>query len=176
MQLQRVFEDFKVLADKKKEIYDSDIEALIKGRTRDSLSNNALWEIVAVNTSAGTGTMPTAAVCLKHADGHRVQEAACGDGPLDAVFHAIEKITGVTLRLRDYHLRSVSVGKDSLGEANVEAEYEGQTHRGRGVSTDIIEASAIAFLNVVNRVLAMTAVETSAVVESEVKTEAKVAP
>ena len=150
--LQRVFEDFKALADKKKEIYDGDLEVLVARYIADG--GPRLWQIVAVNTSGGTGTMPTAAVCLKHADGHMMREAACGDGPVDAVFRAIERVAGVAVRLRDYSVRNVTVGKDSQGEAKVEAEYEGRIYRGRAVSTDIIEASAIAFTNLVNRILA----------------------
>lgn len=150
MQLHRVFEDFKELADKKKEIYDADLEALIQGRARDV---SPTWEIVAVNTSGGTGIIPTAAVRMKHRDGHEVQEAAVGDGPVDAVFNAIERITHVNVSLKDYQVRSVSVGRDSQGEVMVEAQYNKAVYRGRGVSTDIIEASAAAFLRVINRIL-----------------------
>ena len=150
VQLQKVFEDFKKLADTKKEIYDGDLEALIEGRIRADIP--ALWQIVAVHTSGGTGTIPTAAVCLKHADGRSLREAASGDGPIDAVFNAIERITGTQVRLRDYKIRSVTVGKDSQGEATVEVEYNGRPYHGRASSTDIIEASACAFINAVNRI------------------------
>ena len=77
----------------------------------------------------------------------------CGDGPVDALFKAIEAITGIKPKLRDYQLRSVTTGEDAQGEAIVETEYEGQSFRGRSVSTDIVEASARAFLQVVNRIL-----------------------
>lgn len=153
VQLQKVFDDFKMLADKKKEVYDGDIEALIEGRIHGS-SVPTLWKIVAVHTSGGTGTIPTAAVCLQNATGEKVQEAAIGDGPIDAAFNAIVRLTGVVARLRDYQVRSVTVGTDSLGEAKVELEYEGHPYVGRATSTDIIEASACAFLNAVNRILA----------------------
>ena len=75
-------------------------------------------------------------------DGRIVRDAACGDGPVDAVFKAIERITGIEVKLRDYSVRSVTVGEDAQGEAHVEAEYNGRRQRGRAVSTDIIEASA----------------------------------
>lgn len=151
VQLNKVFEAFKLLADKKKEIYDADIEALVRGEMRDTPV--VAWELVALHTNAGTGTIPTASVILQHADGHRAQEAAIGDGPIDAVFKAIERITGVSAKVRDYSVRSVTVGEDALGEATVEVELDGRIHRGRAASTDIVEASARAFVHVVNRIL-----------------------
>jgi 2-isopropylmalate synthase len=80
------------------------------------------------------------------------RDASPGDGPIDAVFQCIERITGIQVQLRDYRVRSVSGGEDAQGEAQVEAEYNGKTFRGRGVSTDIIEGSALAFLQVINRI------------------------
>ena len=91
-------------------------------------------------------------MCLWHNEGRIVREAAIGDGPVDAVFKAIERITEIEVKLRDYGVRSVTVGEDAQGEAHVEAEYQGKVLRGRGVSTDIIEASALAFLQVINRI------------------------
>jgi 2-isopropylmalate synthase len=152
-QLDRVFEDFKRLADRKKEIYDADIEALIEGRLEET---TPVWTIDAFQTSAGTGSMPAAAVRLRNADGRVIEEAACGDGPVDAVFKAIERITGLRVVLRDYRIRSVTVGEDAQGEASVEVSCGGVLHRGRAVSTDIIEASARAFINVINRIEAVT--------------------
>ena len=77
---------------------------------------------------------------------------ACGDGPVDAIFLAIEKITGITAVCRDFRVQAVTVGKDAQAEVNVELEHHGQLHRGRGVSTDSVEASAKAFLNAINRI------------------------
>ena len=147
-QLQKVFEDFKILADKKKDIYDADIEALVEGRLQEVA---ARWEIVALNASTGTDRMATAAVRLRDADGREVEDAATGDGPVDAVLKTIERITGFRGRLRDYEVRGVTVGKDAQGEVSLGVEHDGRVHRGRGVSTDIVEASARAFLNVINR-------------------------
>jgi 2-isopropylmalate synthase len=149
-QLRRVFDGFKALADRKKDVYDADIEALAEAVIHDG---PAVWTLESFHTSAGTGTIPTATVCLRQQDGNKVQDAACGDGPVDAVFKTIERIVGVTLKLRDYQVRSVSVGEDAQGEAHIEAEYEGRVLKGRGVSTDIIEASAQAYLQVVNRIV-----------------------
>ena len=87
-----------------------------------------------------------------HQDGTLHREANIGDGPVDAVFKTIERITGVTVTLRDFQVRSVTVGEDAQGEAQIEAELNGRILRGRAVSTDIIEASALAFLQVINRI------------------------
>ncbi len=148
VQLQQVFEGFKALADRKKVVYDADIEALAEAQIH---SGPALWTLESFHTSAGTGTLPMAAVCLAHVDGRKVEDAACGDGPVDAVFKTIERITGVSVQFRDYQVRSVSVGEDAQGEVRVEIEQTGRVQRGQAVSTDIIEASALAFLQAVNR-------------------------
>jgi 2-isopropylmalate synthase len=148
VQLQQVFEGFKALADRKKSVYDADIEALAESQIH---SGPALWTLESFHTSDGTGTLPMAAVCLAHVDGHKVQDAACGDGPVDAVFKTIERITGISVQLKDYQVRSVSVGEDAQGEARVEVEHNGRIQRGHAVSTDIIEASAQAFLQAINR-------------------------
>src|SRR5262249_15279925 len=84
--------------------------------------------------------------------GQVFQEAACGDGPVDAVYKAIDKITKRAVTLIDYKLAAVSGGKDAQGEVTVQLQYvEGQTVRGKGVSTDILEASAKAYLAAINR-------------------------
>jgi 2-isopropylmalate synthase len=148
-QLQRVFEGFKALADRKKLIYDADIEALAEAQIH---SGPALWALESFHATAGTGTVPVAAVCLRHVDGKKVEDAACGDGPVDAVFKTIERITGITtVQLRDYQVRSVTVGEDAQAEARVEVEYNGRLQRGQAVSTDTMEASALAFLQAINR-------------------------
>jgi 2-isopropylmalate synthase len=148
-QLQRVFDAFKVLADRKKVIYDSDVEALAEAQMH---TGPMLWTLEAVTCNAGSATIPSAVVALWHQDGTILRDAALGDGPVDAVFKAIERITGVEVTLKDFRIRSVSVGEDAQGEASVEAEYEGKSMSGRAVSTDVIEASAIAFLQVINRI------------------------
>ena len=149
VQLQNVFEAFKALADRKKEIYDADIEALAEAQIH---TGPTLWTLEAVTCNAGSGTVPVASVCLWNQDGTIHREASVGDGPVDAVFKTIERITGIEVQLRDFHIRSVTVGEDAQGEAQIEAESNGKTLRGRAVSTDIIEASALAFLQVINRI------------------------
>jgi 2-isopropylmalate synthase len=148
-QLQKVFEGFKALADRKKVIYDADIEALAETQIH---GGPALWTLETFHTSAGTSSLPMAAIRLRHADGHSVEDAATGDGPVDAVFKTIERITGITtVQLRDYQVRSVTVGEDAQGEARVEVEHDGRIQRGQAVSTDVLEASALAFLQAINR-------------------------
>jgi len=145
---QDVFDDFIALADKKKEIYDSDIVALIENRAGETLD---LWKLVSFHTSAGTGTVPTATVQLQCNGDERSCDAAIGDGPVDAVFRALERVTGIAAKLEDYQVRSVSRGKDALGEVSVEITVNGRTLHGNGVSTDIIEASARAYLKALNK-------------------------
>jgi 2-isopropylmalate synthase len=149
-QLQEVFEAFKALADRKKTIYDADIEALAETAIH---SGPVIWTLEAVTCNGGSGTVPSAAVVLWHKDGSLHRDAGTGDGPIDAVFKTIERITGVDVKLREFSIRSVTADEDAQGEAQLEAEHEGRTLRGRSVSTDIIEASALAFLQVINRAL-----------------------
>jgi 2-isopropylmalate synthase len=147
-QFEKVFEAFKVLADRKKTIYDADVEALAEAQIQGV---PRLWTLENLQVSAGSGRDPMASVCLRHAEGRKLQDAALGDGPVDAVFKAIERITGATVELRDFSIRSVSVGEDAQGEAHVEVESDGLVAHGRAVSTDILEASAQAFLTAINR-------------------------
>jgi 2-isopropylmalate synthase len=154
-QLQKVFDGFKALADRKKVIYDADIEALCEAQMHTA---PAVWTLEAVTCNAGAATIPSAAVCLWHQGGTIYRDASLGDGPVDAVFKCIERITGIQVTLRDYRVRSVTVGEDAQGEAHVEAEYEGRMITGRGVSTDVIEASALAFVQVINRIVLRRAV------------------
>ena len=96
--------------------------------------------------------MPGVTLRCTHGDEEIVQELKSGDGPVDAVFLAIEEATGIRVVCREFQVHSVSVGKDAQAEVTVEVDYKGQLYRGRGVSTDSVEASAIAFLDAINRV------------------------
>ena len=112
-----------------------------------------VWEMNSVQTTTGTGVIPTATVRMKNLkDGSLLQDAATGDGPVDAVYSAIQRIAGITIRLRDYQLRAITGGKDAQGEVTIEVEHEGRRFRARGLSTDIVEASARAYLAAVNRI------------------------
>jgi 2-isopropylmalate synthase len=161
-QLQTLFVQFKALADKKKEVYDADIAALIDEEIRET---DEMWSISGYSLSAATGSVPKVALSLKRGEEEITREVCTGDGPFDALFLAIEQITGIAVVCKDFRVHSVTVGKDAQAEVTVEVEHRGQIHRGRGVSTDSIEASAKAFLNAINRIAA-----------SDGKAAAKVSP
>jgi 2-isopropylmalate synthase len=148
-QLQTLFVQFKALADKKKEVYDADIAALIEEEIRET---EEVWSLSRYTLTAATGAVPKVVLTLKRGDEEITRELSTGDGPFDALFLAIEQITGIEVVCRDFRVHSVSVGKDAQGEVTVEVEYRGQIYRGRGVSTDSVEASVKAFLNAINRI------------------------
>ncbi|MBV8675999.1 MAG: 2-isopropylmalate synthase [Planctomycetaceae bacterium] len=151
-QIETLFEDFKALADKKKEVYDEDLVVLIEKHIQDVPAH---WSLVSLHTTAGSSVIPTATVCIRRPDGQVVRDAAIGDGPVDAIFKAVERVTGVAANLREFAVRGVTAGKDAQGEVSLELEVESddRTFRGRAASTDIIEASAEAYLNAVNAIV-----------------------
>ena len=110
--------------------------------------------------SSANNKQPYACLTLRRGENEFTEEAADGDGPIDAAFWATEKITGIKLVCKDYQVRSSTVGRDALGEVNLDVEFSGQSYRGRGVSTDTVEATIKAILNAINRIL-MTQEETS---------------
>ena len=146
-EFERAFAYFKQLADRKKEIFDEDLKAIVQDEVRKVPQT---WELVDFHTTSGSGTIPTATVRMKKADGEAVTDAACGDGPVDAIYNTIERVTGVKARLTDYEIHAITPGKDAQGEVSLALEIGENTVRGRGVSTDILEASAKAFVNAVN--------------------------
>ena len=150
-QMETLFNDFKALADKKKEVYDEDLVVLIDKYMEDA---PALWQLISLHTTAGTSVLPTATVAIRNPSGEVVQDAAIGDGPVDAIFKAVERVTGVHANLREFVVRSVTQGKDAQGEVTLELEVESddRSFRGRAASTDIIEASAEAYINAVNAI------------------------
>jgi len=152
----RIFEEFKALADRKKELFDGDIEALV---LRAEHGEGGPWVLESLRTTAESGSAGAsggsageAVVRLRHADGRAVERSARGDGPVDAAFKAIEAAAGLTVLLRKFELRGVTGGEDAQGEAIVYVEHNERTYRGSSVSTNIVEASAQAFLEVVNRI------------------------
>ncbi|HSD70883.1 MAG TPA: 2-isopropylmalate synthase, partial [Woeseiaceae bacterium] len=146
----RAFQEFKKLADRKKDMYDGDIEAIILNV--DSASAGP-WTLHALDVRSGTDRTPSATVTLQHEDGGCRTQTANGDGPVEAVFNAIEQATGLSLTLRDFAVRSATAGDDAQGEATVAVECNGQSYRGHGTSTDIVEAASRAYLEVSNRIL-----------------------
>jgi len=149
-ELMVAFERFKILCDKKKTIYDADLEAIVEDQLE---SAPPIWELELLQVSSGNKAVPTATVCLKKG-GERITDAAIGDGPIAAMTHAIDRITGVTAKLLDFQVHSVSVGQEAQGEVDVKVEIDGVVIHGRGVSTDIIEASAKAYLSAICRATA----------------------
>jgi 2-isopropylmalate synthase len=153
-QLEMVFEQFKALADRKKEVFDEDIEAIV-GQLFEEAEALRTWELASLQTMGGTGVIPTATVQLKNLTEDRVYlDAATGDGPIDAAFSCVLRLTAIDAKLQEYDLRALTGGKDAQGEVNLELLSEGRTYRGRGRSTDVIEASVLAFVNAANRVIA----------------------
>jgi len=145
----RVFEEFKALADKKKELFDGDIEALVLQAENSAAGP---WTLASLRTVAESDSDAEAIVRLKNADGRVIEQSASGDGPVDAAFTAIERATGIDVVLQKFELRSVSVGEDAQGEALVYVTYNERTYRGSSVSTNIVESAAEAFLEVINRI------------------------
>jgi 2-isopropylmalate synthase len=148
--LNRVFTEFKALADKKKELFDGDIEALV---LRAGEHGAGPWALDALWTSATSGAIASAVVRLAHRDGRIVEQGATGDGPVDSAFKAIEAVTGTAVKLRSYEVRSVTEGEDAQGEAIVSVLYNERSYRGAALHTNIIEASAHAFLEAINQIL-----------------------
>lgn len=151
--LNRVFAGFKALAEKKREVFDGDLEALVLGA--DSAAARG-WRLTRLHVSTGAGegdTLPTASVQLLDADDRSVSEAAVGDGPVHALFAALARATGVDLDVESYHVSSVTTGDDAQGQAQVIARVGGVEWTGSGTSTDILEASAHAWLDIANRIV-----------------------
>ena len=152
-QVDILFDQFKLLADRKKEIYDADIAALIEQQIH---AVSEKWTLDSYKVLCGTGQVPEVTLRLRRGDEKSTVSMACGDGPIDAIFLAIAQVTGIPVVCKDFNVHSVTVGNDAQGEVLVQVEHNGQVYRGRGVSTDSVEASAKAFLNAINRVAALT--------------------
>ncbi|MEW6536028.1 MAG: 2-isopropylmalate synthase [Candidatus Auribacterota bacterium] len=149
-ELDQAFERFKELADKKKSVFDEDLESIVQEAFAQTVPQ--VYQLDYIHISSGNRNIPTATVRLKKEE-VIFQDAACGDGPVDAAYQAIERITGIKLELVDYSLRSVSKGKDAIGEVVLKARYGDKVVMGKGTSTDIIEASARAFIDAINKLV-----------------------
>ena len=150
-QLQSVFVAFKALADEKKEVFDTDIEALIMG---EAVGTQGPWEIKSLYVSAGSdeNRNPLATVRLCHEDGREREQVATASGPMNAVFDAISQITDQPMELEHFGVNSVSGGEDAMAEATVRVNTEFESYQGRGASTDTVLAGARAYLDVINRI------------------------
>jgi 2-isopropylmalate synthase len=147
----RVFSAFKELADKKKEVTDKDIESLIAEEQR---TVSETYHLDRIQVSCGDRGIPTAAVRLIAPDGQVLADAALGTGPVDAMYKAINRLVGVPNVLTEFSVKSVTEGIDAIGEVLIRIESNGVTYTGRGADTDIVVASAKAYVNALNRLLA----------------------
>jgi 2-isopropylmalate synthase len=148
-QLDQAFSRFKDLADKKKEVFEEDLISIVEEQIKDLPQ---VWALEGLEFFGGINVEPKATVKLKNKN--KVYSASSfGDGPVDACYKAIEKIIKLKARLLDYSIQAITRGKDALGEVNVKLSIKKDEVCGRGASTDIIEASAKAYLNAINRIL-----------------------
>ncbi len=149
-ELDKAFKRFKELTSKKKEISDSDIEAIV---TEETIKVDNKYVLDYIHISSGNTIVPTATVVIM-VDGEKKNAASWGDGPVDAIYNAIDKITNLRLILEEYSINAVTAGKDALGEVVVKLRKadNGEVYTGRGVSTDVIEASAKAYINAANKI------------------------
>ena len=149
-EIDKLFKRFKELADKKKTVYDRDIEALI---SKESVQVPKTYSLDSFVINSGN-TITSTAVIRMQKEGKSIEKVSRGEGPIDASFKAIEKIVGMEFKLEDYQIQSVTEGEDALGDALVKiSDSKGNVFSGRGLSTDIIEASIHAYINAVNKMI-----------------------
>ena len=151
-ELNRAFLAFKELADKKQEVDDRDLEALVADKMR---TTEEIYHLDFVQVTCGDHAAPTATVRLISPDGSLLADAALGTGPVDAVSRAIKRIIDVPNELTEFSVKSVTEGIDAQGEVTIRVESEGRSYVGRGADTDIIVASAKAYMNALNRLLSV---------------------
>lgn len=150
-QINNLFVKFKELCDKKKEVTDEDILALVDSK----LSNvEETFTLESIQLSYGNLSVPTASVRIRLSNGDIIEEAAIGNGSVDSIYKAIDRVTGEDATLDDYRIVSVTHGKDALGEVYVRLKQGEYIVQGRGISTDVLEASAKAYINALNKLVA----------------------
>lgn len=148
-ELNKAFLRFKDLADKKKEITDWDLEAIAKDETQGIDLRGYQLEFVQV--SCGDHARPTATVTVRTPSGEELTDAAIGTGPVDAVYRAINRVVQIPNRLIEYSVQSVTAGIDAIGEVTIRLQHEDRIYSGHAANTDIIVASAQAYMNALNR-------------------------
>ena len=146
-QVMEAFKKFKDLADKKKEISDRDIEALVN---QGVVAIEDIYKLINFNVTTGNNIESTATVKIEYNDIEKV-EAACGDGPVNALYNALERAIDIEPELNDYSIKAITSGTDALGEVRVKLNLRDKTVLGIGVSTDVIEASLLAYMNALNK-------------------------
>lgn len=147
--LNKAFVRFKDLADKKKEISDWDLEAIVKDETQSQFVDG--FKLERVQVSCGDPACPTATVTIRTPDGQELTDAAIGTGPVDAIYRAINRVTNVPNRLIEFSVQSVTAGIDAIGEVTIRLQHEERIFSGHAANTDIIVASAHAYVNALNR-------------------------
>ena len=166
--LNTAFKRFKEIADKKKTVTAMDLEALVTDELREEMTG---YELQWFDVEASSRRPPHARVAVTTPEGETAEGAFTGDGPVDAIFHAINAATGVDARLREFRIDAVTGGQDALGEVSVVLELQGQSAAGQGVATDIIEAAGRAYVralsNAVRKVAAAQSAEDPRVAETE---------
>ena len=151
-EFERVYQSFLEVADRKKEVYDEDLESIVRQYQRDV---TAIWGLDAVQVSCGFPLTPTATVTMTDETGQAITDCAYGIGPIDAVYKAVDKIVRVGNELSEYSVKAVTRGIDALGEVSVRVKAEnGEVFTGRGSDGDIIVSSTKAYINALNRLLA----------------------
>jgi 2-isopropylmalate synthase len=149
-ELEKAYETFCAVADQKKEIFDEDLIAILE----DEVANiEGVYHLENIHVSSGNTVQPTATIKLRRGN-ETLLDSATGDGPVDATYKAIKRITGVLGKLTEYSINSVSFGDDAIGEVFVRVDFDGVLFNGRAVSTDVIVGSAKAYLEALNRALA----------------------
>jgi len=148
-EIDKAFRHFKLLADKKKTVYDDDLISIAEDEFKKVPQ---IWQLKYLHITSGTQTVPSATLKLK-SKGRVFVTSSSGDGPIDACYKAIDKVTKIKGELLDYSIQSVTRGKDALGEVSIKIKAKNKEVIGRGASTDIIEASAKAYINAINKLL-----------------------
>jgi 2-isopropylmalate synthase len=151
-ELDSAFERFKKVADKKKQVFDEDLLAIVEDEVR---AVQKIWALVGLTAVSGTNRKPQVDVILK-SKGKKYESSSSGDGPIDACYKAIDAVTKTKGELLDYSIQSVTHGKDALGEVTIKVKIKDKSVIAHGASTDIVEASAKAYLNAINKVLSAT--------------------
>ncbi|HEY6952259.1 MAG TPA: 2-isopropylmalate synthase [Bacteroidota bacterium] len=148
-ELEQAYRTFCTIADQKKDILDDDLIAILEDR---GLSEDEVYQLENIQVFSGTNLRPTATVEIRQKE-KRFVDSATGDGPVDAAYKAIERITGMTGKLTEYSIKSVTFGHDAIGEVFVRVDFDGVHFNGRAVSTDVITGSAKAYLEALNRAM-----------------------
>ena len=158
-----VYQRFVELADRKKEVFDEDLRRLVNSTSaRDDHTPPTYFDLDHVAVSIGTNHAPEATVRIRHTRGGAVrEEQATGDGPVDAIYRAIDHAVQEPHTLADYSIRSISEGADAQGEVNVRVRFGEHHFDGRASGTDVLQASAAAYVDALNRLAAFRADDTA---------------